>query len=79
MNDICLYTISIRGQVDLDEINAMSPLQMTAGTPLTAPEGSTGWTHFSVCTDQSGMIGLMRHLHGLGLVFLSVQREERLE
>jgi hypothetical protein len=29
-------------------------------------------TRISVCTDQSGLIGLMRHLHGIGLVVLSV-------
>ena len=28
-----------------------------------------------IITDQSGLIGLMRHLHGLGFVFLSVKCE----
>jgi hypothetical protein len=69
MNDICTYHIQIRGQVDEDEINATSPLQMTvvrvdaASTLLTVP------------TDQSGLIGLMRHLHGLGFVFRSINCE----
>jgi hypothetical protein len=33
-------------------------------------------TLFSVTTDQSGLIGLLRHLHGLGLLFLSAGRED---
>jgi hypothetical protein len=40
---------------------------------LTKPLGSS--TLVTVRTDQSGLIGLMRHLHGRGLVFLSVYRE----
>lgn len=69
MHDIYTYHIQIRGQVDEDEINAMSPLQMTVVRVDTAA------TLFTVCTDQSGLIGLMRHLHGLGFVFLSVNCE----
>ena len=42
--------------------------------------GATAVTQFSIRTDQSGLIGLMRHLHHLGFVFLSVacdpEREE---
>jgi hypothetical protein len=55
--------------VDEDDINAMSPLQMTV------EQVNTAATRLSVYTDQSGLIGLMRHLHGLGFVFLSVKRE----
>ena len=70
MNDICAYLIQLRGQVDENEINAMSPLQMTVTWVDTAS------TLLTVHTDQSGLIGLMRHLHGLGFVFLSVKREQ---
>ena len=66
MNDICTYHIQLRGQVDEGDINATSPLQMTVVRVDQAA------TLFSVCTDQSGLIGLMRHLHGLGFVFLSI-------
>lgn len=66
MNDICTYHIQLRGQAEESEINAMSPLQMTVVRVNQAA------TLFSVCTDQSGLIGLMRHLHGLGFVFQSV-------
>jgi hypothetical protein len=69
MNDICAYLIQLRGQVNEDEINAMSPLQMTV------KQMDAASTLLTVSTDQSGLIGLMRHLHGLGFVFLSVKRE----
>ena len=68
MNDRCIYHIQLRGQVDEGEINAMSPFRMTVKRTDAAS------TLFAVCTDQSGLVGLLRHLHGLGLVFLSVSR-----
>jgi len=66
MNTACVYHIQIRGQVDETEINVMSPVQLVQDWMETAV------TQFSVHTDQSGLIGLMRHLHSLGFVFLSV-------
>lgn len=66
MNTACVYHIQIRGQVDEAEINVMSPVQLVQDWMETAV------TQFSVHTDQSGLIGLMRHLHSLGFVFLSV-------
>ena len=70
MNDMCTYHIQLRGQVDEGEINAMSPLQMTV------QRADTTATLFTVRTDQSGLIGLMRHLHGLGFVLVSVSRAD---
>ncbi len=70
MNDICTYLIQLRGQLELGEVNAMSPIQMTL-VQLTE-EG----TRLSICTDQAGLIGLLRHLHALGLVVLSLNRIE---
>ena len=66
MKTVCVYQIQIRGLIEEDEINVMSPLQLVRDWAETAV------TQFSVQTDQSGLIGLMRHLHGLGFVFLSV-------
>jgi hypothetical protein len=68
MHDICTYTIQLRGQVNESEINALGPQQMTV------EKAGTGTTWFTIHSDQSGLIGLMRHLHGLGFVFLSVNR-----
>ena len=68
MHDICTYTIQLSGQVSESEINALGPLPMT----VEKNEAEASW--FTILTDQSGLIGLMRHLHGLGFVFLSVDR-----
>ena len=68
MNDTFAYHIRLRGQVDGSEINVMSPLE------ITVERADAGATLFTVCTDQSGLVGLLRHLHGLGFVFLFVSR-----
>jgi hypothetical protein len=69
MHDICTYQIEVRGQVDEKAFNASSPLQMTVVRVDTAA------TLFTIRADQSGLIGLIRHLHGRGFVLLSVYRE----
>ncbi len=66
----CIYRIQLRGHIDEEEINEMSPLL------LQREGGDTAVTQFSIATDQSGLIGLMRYLHGLGFVFLSVRCKE---
>jgi len=66
MPDQCTYRIQLRGSVDIDELNALTPLLMTQ----VRAEAAT--TLVTVSTDQAGLIGLMRHLHGLGFQFLSV-------
>jgi hypothetical protein len=71
MNDVCTYLIQVCGQVDISEINALGPVAMTV--ERVQPTA----TMLAVYTDQSGLIGLMRHLHGLRFVFLSVSRTER--
>lgn len=70
MDDMCLYHIQLRGQVDEAEINPMSPLQ------LVREWGEPAVTQFSIYTDQSGLIGLTRHLHNSGFVLLGIQRFE---
>ncbi len=70
MNDICTYLIQLHGQVDQDELNALSPLHVTVERVDQAS------VRLIACTDQAGLIGLLRHLHGLGFVFLSMTRVE---
>lgn len=69
MNARHTYLIRIGGQASAEELNATSPLRVTvAGSEPAA-------TLLSVSADQSGLIGLLRHLHGLGFVLLSVGSE----
>ncbi len=84
MNDICTYLIELRGQVDEEEISAASPIQLIvkrggAEEAYLEPndlERPATATRLTVCTDQSGLIGLLRHLHGRGFILLSLQRVE---
>jgi len=69
MEDVCTYHIEVRGQVAEDEINITSPIHMT----VVREDASA--TLFTVCTDQSGLVGLIRHLHGRGFVLLSVSHD----
>ena len=64
------YLIRLRGQVNVDDLNALSPHQMTMVQMAPAS------TLIGIRTDQSGLVGLLRHLHHLGLTFLSVHRKE---
>ncbi len=68
MDDICTYQILIHGQVDEDDLNDDSPLR------LTVEQAGMDVTLLAVRTDQAGLIGLIRHLHGLGFVLLSITR-----
>ncbi len=63
MNDTSANFIQLRGPVGEAELNATSPLEMTALGVETAA------TTFSVCTDQAGLIGLVQHLHSRGMYF----------
>lgn len=65
MNDTRLYLILLDGQVSAETINANGPIESL----VTQMDTCTQCTVFS---DQSGLIGLLRHLHALGLVLLSV-------
>lgn len=71
MNDTCAFHVRLRGRVDEAEINSMSPLQMSV------EQAEADATLFSIRTDQSGLIGLLRHLHALGFIILSIVRGSR--
>jgi hypothetical protein len=60
------YEITIRGQARTGDVNAGSPVQMDI------LETGADQTCIAVRSDQAGMIGAIRHLHGLGIVLLSI-------
>lgn len=66
IEDVRTYKIHFHGQVEEEDINTTSPVRLTIEH---IDETSTSAT---LRADQSGMIGLIRHLHGLGLVLLSI-------
>jgi hypothetical protein len=61
-----IYELRLLGEVSEDDVNRMSP----CGVSLDRRDETT--TTFRAATDQAGMIGLMRYLHGMGFVILSV-------
>jgi len=66
---MCTYLFHLLGQIDINELNAMSPHQIRAGQSTPAE------TQFSIYTDQSGMIGMLQHLHNQGLAVLLIVRQ----
>jgi hypothetical protein len=69
MPDQHTYLIELRGSVEVDELNARAPLKISSvrADPTT--------TLISASTDQAGLIGLLRHWHGLGFQFISIMCE----
>jgi hypothetical protein len=60
------YEIRLKGRLDQDFLQSYCP----AGTTLTCEEGRTCLSN--IRTDQSGIIGLLRNLHNLGFIILSL-------
>jgi hypothetical protein len=69
MQEICTYHIEVQGRVEERELNKRSPLQISEART------DTSATLFTVHTDQSGLVGLIRYLHGQGFLLLSVSRQ----
>jgi len=70
IDDIHTYTLKVNGFVDQDDINASSPVKLNVNRATEIA------TNLSTCTDQSGLIGIIRYLHSLGFILLSVQINE---
>jgi hypothetical protein len=71
MDDICTYHIELQGQLDERDLSLTGPLSLAF-----LRQGPSS-TLVTVRADQSGLIGLLRHLHGRGLVLLSVSTSRR--
>lgn len=70
MDDRASYTIVVRDPVREAELNRLSPVQVMVAQVDPAA------THLSVQADQSGLIGLLRHLHALGFVIVAMSRQQ---
>ncbi len=66
MKEPFAYTIHLSGQVAEAEI-ALSPIHARVTHP--APSA----TSLEVVTDQSGLLGLLAYLHGIGLTITKVE------
>jgi hypothetical protein len=64
------YRIEVRGRVDVEWLQSFdSSVQVTVDETRQLREG----TMLDVHTDQSGIIGLLRRLHGLGITIEQLQ------
>jgi hypothetical protein len=65
------YTITIEGSVDPALADWCGPLSMESRE---MPDGTRVTVLSGINSDQSGLVGILRHLHGLGIVLLYVER-----
>ncbi len=70
MGDITWYRILVRGRLSAEDIALFCP----PGFRTEPSEG--GMTALVVCSDQAGVVGLIRQLHGFGCVLLLFERKE---
>ena len=66
MDKLRTYYIEVQGRIEESDLNAISPIQMAVA------DTDADSMRLTVYTDQSGLIGLIRHLHGLKLAILSL-------
>ena len=64
------YVVKVQGRVDPDLVDWFGPLEIA--TVETEAGVTTTLSRF--VTDQAGLMGLVRALHGLGVTLLSVER-----
>lgn len=74
VDDTCTYQIEVRGQADENDLQVMSLLHLTV-VQVNDKEQPSASTQLTIRTDQSGLIGLLRHLHARGVMLLAIHRE----
>jgi hypothetical protein len=65
------YEIKIVGRVDESLVEWFGPVKIVSAC---VGEDGVITTLSAIDIDQAGVVGLIRHLHGLGIVLLSIER-----
>ena len=65
------YTIRIEGSIDDALAGWFGPIQLEQSN---SADGRQITTLAGEVADQAALVGLVRHLHGLGIVLLSIER-----
>lgn len=73
LDHVVPYTICIEGNIDATLVDWFGPVQISQcchadGYAMTTLRGQV--------PDQAALVGLVRHLHGLGIVLLSIERTQ---
>lgn len=71
LDERAAYVVRIQGCGDETLVDWFGPVDVVCAVD---ERGRTVSTLAGIVTDQAGLMGLMRHLHGLGIVLLSVER-----
>ncbi len=66
------YVIQIEGGIDQNLADWFGPVTLSSAV---GDDGRMVTTLSGLATDQAGLVGLIRHLHGLGIVLLAFKRE----
>lgn len=66
-----IYQIEVEGSINEEIFNTASPIQ------IEVENIQHSITLITVYTDQSGIIGLLRHLHRLGFVVIALNRKRK--
>ena len=70
MQDLSAYQIEVKGQLNGDDFNATSPIQVSV------EDVSDTRSIFTFLADLSGLIGLIRFLHRQGFIIISISRQQ---
>lgn len=65
------YTILIEGSADPSLVDWCGPVTITTER---AQDGAIITRLADIAVDQAGIVGIIRHLHGLGVVLLCIER-----
>ncbi|HRW46078.1 MAG: hypothetical protein M9936_03845 [Caldilinea sp.] len=71
LDERATYTIRVQGCVEQALIDWFGPVSMTTAP---ATDGPAVTTLATTLADQTALVGLVRHLHALGIVILAVER-----
>jgi hypothetical protein len=66
-----VYEIVVRGEIDVSWLTGFGEVELQ--TKIIAGGGHQS-TLSKIMTDQAGLVGLIRRLHGLGVVLVSVRQ-----
>ncbi len=71
LNSENVYEITVKGDVDMSWLKDFA--QVDVRTEIITGRGLQP-TLFKVVADQAGLVGLVRRMHGLGIVLLSIRQ-----
>ncbi len=71
LNSQNVYEITVKGEVDVSWLIGFGEVDIQ--TEIITERGLQP-TLFKVVTDQAGLVGLIRRMHGLGTVLLSIRQ-----